>query len=91
MGKNNFKNLMEEEERNAGKPPEKIGRDLEYNVGFASFSGNVVETFFSTVFGVLISMSGGDSDSSCFRKNGDNRMSADATPDKGFNGPVGKP
>lgn len=69
---NNFKNLMDQEELNAGEPSEKVGNHIDHNVGFAGFSGNVVQTFFSTIFGVLINMSGGDSDSSCFRKNGGN-------------------
>jgi len=88
---NNFKNLMNEEERSAGEPSKKIEENVDYKVGFASFSGNVFETFFSTVFGVFISMSGGDSDISCFRKNGKERMSNNNTPDQRNNGPVGKP
>lgn len=92
MGKsNNFKNLMDEEERNTGELPKKIGENIDYNVGFAGFSGNVVQTFFSTIFGVLINMSGGDSDSSCFRKNDGGNRAKSSTPDQNNDKPAGKP
>lgn len=89
---NNFKKLMAEAEVEVGPPSRKIKDNLDYTTGFASFSGNVAETFFSTIFGVFISMSGGNSDHSCFRKNGKVDMKSHrSSPDQGSDKPKGQP
>ena len=65
---NNFKKLMEEEENQAGPPPDMIANNIAQSTGFVALGGDLIEVFVSGFMRLFISMTGGNPDSACFKK-----------------------